>query len=91
MSERFDPLSRPHGAYREEVERELKVRCIHLKTKEAFLGLPAEHESGFDGDEPIWWCEKTLEALGPDGSAACRADCHGLGRACYEAPKGPMA
>ena len=39
------------------------------------VGLPEAHEEEFPADEPIWWCERTGEALGPDGSEACRAKC----------------
>jgi len=74
------------GDYTRAVQSELRVRCIHLLTKEAFLGLPAEHEREFEADEPIWWCDKTHAPLGPDGSEACRASCHGKDRACYEGP-----
>ena len=49
-------------------------------------GVPSAHEQAFPVDEPIWWCEQTGEALGPDGSAACRRDCHGPGRRCYTPP-----
>jgi hypothetical protein len=74
------------GGYAREVEGELRTRCIHLLTKEAFVGIPSEHERPFEGDEPAWWCDRTGEALGPDGSPVCRADCHGPWRGCYEAP-----
>ena len=74
------------GEYTREVEHDLRRRCLHLLTKEAFAGLPSQHEEAFAADEPIWWCDRTGEALGPDGSAACQRDCHGPGRTCYEAP-----
>ena len=74
------------GDYRRAVQAELRVRCIHLLTKEAFLALPAEHEQEFAADDPIWWCDKTSQALGPDGSEVCRARCHGAERGCYEGP-----
>ena len=74
------------GEYTRAVESELRVRCLHLLTKQAFLALPAESEREFEADEPIWWCDRTGEALGPDGSEACRATCHGPGRGCYEGP-----
>lgn len=74
------------GEYTRAVQSELRVRCIHLLTKQAFLALPAESEREFEADEPIWWCDRTGEALGPDGSEACRQHCHGPGRACYEGP-----
>lgn len=75
-----------HGAYAAAVRRELRTRCIHLATKEAFVGLPAPHEQPFALDEPLWWCDRTGKAFGPDGSAACRARCHAPGRVCYDSP-----
>lgn len=74
------------GEYAREVEQELRTRCIHLMTKETFLGIPSEHEQAFEADEPIWWCDRTGGALGPDGSEACKAPCHKPGRSCYEGP-----
>ena len=79
-------MTQRDGEYANEVREELRTRCIHLLTKEAFLEIPADHEKQFEADEPIWWCDKTSEVLGPDGSEACRKDCHGPGRACYERP-----
>lgn len=74
------------GEYARRVEHALRTRCVHLLTKEAFLGLPEPHEREFEADGPIWWCDRTSEALGPDGEAACAEDCHGPGRTCYEPP-----
>ena len=74
------------GDYTRAVASELRVRCVHLLTKEAFLALPAEHEREFEADDPIWWCDKSGAALGPDGSEVCRAGCHGAARSCYEGP-----
>ena len=74
------------GDYTRAVRAELRVRCIHLLTKESFLPLPPESARAFEADEPIFWCDRTGEPLGPDGSEACRAQCHGPGRACYEGP-----
>jgi hypothetical protein len=76
----------PDGAYTRRVEQQLRVRCLHLRTKEAFTGLPSAHEREFEADGPVWWCDRTGEALGPDGSQACTDDCHGPGRSCYEPP-----
>ena len=78
-----------HGdeSYADQVRRQLQTRCIRLMTKEAFIGIPSEHEQAFEGDEAIFWCDETGEALGPDGSTACEADCHGPGRSCYQAPE----
>jgi hypothetical protein len=74
------------GEYTREVEAELRHRCVHLLTKEAFVGIPSEHEQAFPADEPIWWCDRTGESMGPDEAPACRRDCHGPGRSCYVAP-----
>jgi len=74
------------GDYTRAVQSELRVRCVHLMTKEAFLALPAAHEREFEADDPIWWCDKSGAALGPDGSEVCRAACHGATRSCYEGP-----
>lgn len=78
------------GSYRKEVEAQLRVRCVHLETKEAFVGLPAEHEQAFAADDAILWCDQTGEALGPDGNAAEMEGCHGeCPRACYQPPLRP--
>jgi len=74
------------GEYTRKVLDELRARCIHLTTKEQFVGVPEAHEREFPADDPIWWCARTSEALGPDGSEVCRAACHAPGRACYEGP-----
>ena len=79
-------MDAPKGEYTRRLLEELRVRCIHLTTKEQFVGVPEEHETEFPADEPIWWCGRTGEALGPDGSEACRAHCHAPGRDCYEGP-----
>jgi len=72
------------GAYRRDVEAELRIRCIHLKTKEAFVGLPSEHETAFPADGPICWCDQTGEPLGPDAAPADPGGCHGASpRTCY--------
>ena len=62
-------------SYRRRVEDALKVRCVHLKTKAAFLGLPDEDDVENDLDTAIWWCEETCEGLGPDGSSAEPSAC----------------
>ncbi|MDJ0521467.1 MAG: hypothetical protein QNJ90_05270 [Planctomycetota bacterium] len=79
-------MDAPQGEYRRKVLDELRVRCIHLTTKEQFVGLPEDHEQEFPADEPIWWCAQTSEPLGPDGSEACRENCQKPGRTCYEGP-----
>ncbi len=77
------------GEYAAQVRRELRTRCVHLLTKEAFTGMPAPHERPFALDEPLWWCDRTGRPLGPDGSATCRDGCHAPGRACYVPPLRP--
>ncbi|MDJ0973511.1 MAG: hypothetical protein QNJ98_03560 [Planctomycetota bacterium] len=76
-------------SYRQQVEDQLRTRCIHLRTKEAFVGLPSEHEEAFPADAAIWWCDETGEPLGPDGHAADEG-CHGpCDRPCFQAPIRP--
>ena len=74
------------GEYTRRVREELQTRCVHLYTKEGFLGLPEEHEQEFEADGPVWWCDQTGNGLGPDGSIACQEACCRFGRACYEPP-----
>ena len=74
------------GDYREQVKRALRTRCIHLKTKRAFLGLPEADDVENPIDTAVWWCEQTSEPLGPDEEGASPDECGGPGRRCYEAP-----
>lgn len=76
-------------SYADEVRAALRTRCIHLRTKEQFVGIPAEHEQAFEADDAIFWCDQTSEALGPDGGSACGGDCGAPGRSCYEPPVRP--
>ncbi len=64
----------------------LKVRCLRLRTKAAYTNFPqaGDHENPFP--TATWWCEKTGEPLGADGSTACPGDCDRPGRSCYEPP-----
>ncbi len=73
--------------YAARVRRELKNRCVHLRTKAAAFPLPQPGDEANPYPTAIWWCDKTCEALGADGSAACPGDCDGPGRRCYEAPR----
>jgi hypothetical protein len=66
--------------YAKKVREALRVRCVHLKTKRAFLGLPAADEVENPFDTAVWWCERTCEALGPDGSTAHPTSCEKPGR-----------
>lgn len=75
--------------YRRKVEAALRVRCVHLKTKRSFLGLPEPGARENDVDTAAWWCARTAEPLGPDGRTAERRTCEGPGRPCYRAPPRP--
>jgi hypothetical protein len=75
--------------YRDKVREALRTRCVHLKTKSAYLGLPDPGDRENDLDTAIWWCERTCEALGPDGSAATPRTCGAAGRSCYQRPVRP--
>ena len=86
-----NPLGPAPSDYARRIQDELKTRCVYLKTKEAFLGLPSHGREEGQFDTTIWWCEQTCAALGPDGSAATRVPCSRPGRTCYEAPRRPKA
>ncbi len=79
-------MDAPKGEYTRRLLQELKVRCVHLTTKEQFVGVPEAHEQEFPADDAIFWCARTNEALGPDGSEVCHTHCHKPGRTCYEGP-----
>jgi len=70
--------------YRSRLRQILKVRCVHLSTKEAVQPLPDPDEVENVHDTAVFWCARTTEALGPDGSSAEPGICDGPGRACYE-------
>ncbi len=76
-------------SYARRLRETLKVRCVHLCTKSVILPLPAEGDLENPFDTAIWWCERTAEALGPDGDTACPGDCDGPGLRCYEPPVAP--
>lgn len=76
-------------SYADDVRAELRTRCVHLRTKEQFVGIPSEHETAFEADDAIFWCDQTSEALGPDGGTACGGSCGAPGRRCYEPPVRP--
>ena len=76
-------------SYADEVRAAMKTRCVHLRTKEQFVGVPSEHEQAFEADDAIFWCDRTSEALGPDGGSACGHECGKPGRRCYEPPVRP--
>lgn len=85
------PSPGPSGEYAQRVRAALKTRCVFLKTKEAYLGLPGPGSEEGRYDTAIWWCERTCQALGPDGAAALPRDCERAGRACYEPPLRPRS
>lgn len=76
-------------SYRRKVMDALKVRCVHLKTKRAWLGLPEEDDVENPIDTAVWYCEQTCEPLGPDDESAVPEACEGPGRPCYEPPVRP--
>ena len=78
-------------SYRAKVLHELRTRCIHLKTKSAYLGLPDEEDVENDVPTAIWWCELTAEPLGPDGEPADPKVCGASGRPCHRLPRRPQA
>lgn len=82
-------MDAPRGDYAQRVREALKVRCVHLKTKEAYLGLPGPGSQEGRFDTTIWWCEQTCGVFGPDGASALPASCERPGRACYVPPLRP--
>lgn len=76
-------------SYGDRVREALKVRCVQLKTKEAFLGLPGAGREEGRFDTTIWWCSATCGVFGPDGGTAVPAACEKPGRACYQPPLRP--
>jgi hypothetical protein len=75
--------------YARKVGEVLKVRCVHLKTKSSYTGMPGPGDVESDIDTAGWWCERTCAALGPDGETARPATCERRGRICYQAPLRP--
>jgi hypothetical protein len=70
--------------YRSQLRALLTVRCRHLCTKAAVQPLPDPDEVESVHDTAIFWCARTTESLGPDGSSAEPGDCDAPGRTCYE-------
>ena len=79
-------MSHANSDYAARVRAELKTRCVHLRTKTAFMPLPQKGDEENPSSTPIWWCGRTCEALGPDGSAAHPSQCDAPGRRCYAPP-----
>ncbi len=79
-------MSDDHAA---RVREELRTRCVHLCTKAAFFPLPQQGDATNPSPTAIWWCARTLRALGPDGTAAHPSLCDAPGRRCYEPPVRP--
>jgi hypothetical protein len=78
--------------YAKRVREALRVRCVHLKTKASFLGLPSSEHQENPFDTATWWCEATCRALGPDGSTAHPSFCDPtspeyVARPCYVPPR----
>jgi hypothetical protein len=68
------------------VRDELRVRCVWLRTKKAYFPLPQAGDVESPAPTACWWCLKTLEPLGPDGSTSDPAACATDARRCYEGP-----
>lgn len=79
------------GDYARRVREALKVRCVHLKTKESYLGLPGPDAEEGRFDTTLWWCAQTCGVFGPDGGTAIPGPCERPGRTCYEPPRRPPA
>jgi hypothetical protein len=78
-------------AYARKVRAALRVRCVHLRTKAAFLGMPGPGDPENVFDTAVWWCGVTCEALGPDGASASPERCSTEGRACRRMRAGDAA
>ena len=74
--------------YARRLREVLEVRCVHLRTKAAYLPFPQQADLENPFDTAVWWCSRTCRALGPDGSTAAPGSCDLPGRECYEAPPG---
>jgi hypothetical protein len=68
------------------MEKPPPERCVHLRTKAYFLVPSGDGAPGNPYPTATWWCARTREALGPDGSTACPASCDVPGRSCHEPP-----
>ena len=73
----------------ESLREVLRVRCVWLRTKAAYLNFPDPGQSENPISTAIFWCNRNGEALGPDGHTACAGDCDRPGRSCYEPPVRP--
>ncbi len=56
-------------------------RCAHLRWKGLFIS--AMPDPTVQHGEPAFWCQHTLNCLGPDGKVCDHGDCQ-PGRECYE-------
>lgn len=59
--------------------------CRHLRSKGMYVYTddPSAVEPS-DYDNTIFWCQKTLKDIGPDGGFVGREDCRDAARHCYE-------
>jgi hypothetical protein len=81
-----DPATSDPVDYAHRVREELRVRCVSLRTKAAYFPLPRPGDHENEAPTACWWCLRTGEALGPDGSTARPVDCDAPGRVCYQPP-----
>ncbi len=62
---------------------EVQVKCINIRTKDYYVGVPF-HPSGIETDiEKPCWCLKTMQPFGPDNEAVSDSKCRD-GRGCFE-------
>ena len=64
----------------------LRVRCVWLRTKAQFTNVPQAGDHVNPYDTACWWCFRTGETLGLDGSTAEPGSCDAPGRSCYDPP-----
>ena len=55
-------------------------KCKYLRSKEMFYETAGSEDERFSGG--AFWCSKTQECFGPDGSTAGKEECV-PGRGCY--------
>ena len=63
----------------------LGPRCRHTRSKGMYVytDVPEVEDHG-DYDSTIFWCQKTLNDIGPDQGFVGREDCCNTSRRCYE-------
>ena len=57
---------------------QFQTPCRYLRNKEMYYGQQDDDEFA----SGLCWCDKTQEAVGPDGAPAAKLECC-AGRSCY--------